>query len=123
MDSAENRRQMHVATVFLNIEGIKLIIYKWFMNDIKVFSTHDIHMHSSESISQIMIHWLINYKQVKLNKDIQKIQQFINISLLITFVKLIAELHIVRCGRVLYSYYSQAGVIAWLFLTKTTLKK
>ena len=35
MDSAENRRQMHVVTVFLNIEGIKLIIYKWFMNDIK----------------------------------------------------------------------------------------
>ena len=49
------------------------------MNDIKVFSTHDIHMHSSEAISQIMIHWLINYKQVKLNKDIQRIQQFINI--------------------------------------------
>ena len=72
------------------------------MNDIKVFSTH-IHMHSSESISQIMIHWLINYKQVKLNKDIQKIQQFINLSLLITwhlqiFVKLIAELHMVRCS-------------------------
>ena len=50
MDSAENSRQMHVVTVFLNIEGIKLIIYKWFMNDIKVFSTHDIHMYAFQWI-------------------------------------------------------------------------